>query len=412
MVARSTEAVALALEPTAVLGRTVRPASGASIEIHDERMSREHASVRFERGHWVIADLDSRNGTYVNAQRIHGEVRRRGDAILRLGHTVFVLLGDASGHPAPLDSDVVVGPELARAYQQIVRAAHEPALLLHAEPGAGKEVAARVFHEAGPRKGGAFVSVNCAAIPDGVAERLLFGGKKGVADSIGHFQLAAGGTIFLDEVSALGTGAQAKLRRVLEHREVEPAGADPMPIDVGVVAGAHSEIRVAVANDGFDAELYRRLAATTVTLPPLRERKVDIARLVQREIVALDPALRPHAKLVETCLVRPWPGNVHELQAAVRKAALAALAAKRDVVRVEDLDPAAGQTTTSATAAETAVERPKRQPTPRPIDKRTIEDALAQANNVVHVAARILGVHRSELYQLMDEHGIVFTDDT
>lgn len=364
MVARSTEAVALALGPAAVLGRTVKPVDRTSFDIDDDRMSREHASVRFERGHWVIADLESRNGTYVNGQRVNGEVRRRGDSVLRLGHTVFVLLADASGQPAPLDGDAVVGPELARTYQQIVRAARQPALLLHAEPGAGKEVAARVFHESGPRSGGAFVSVNCAAIPDGVAERLLFGGKKGIVDSIGHFQMAAGGTIFLDDITALGAGAQARLLRVLDHHELEPLGGDATRIDVGVVAGAHAEIRIAVADGRFDAELYKRLAATTVAIPSLRERKVDIARLVQREVRAVDRKLRPHAKLVESCLVRPWPGNVRELQAAIRKAAVDALAHKRDVVRVEDLDPTAGQTATSVTATETAVERPKRQAAP------------------------------------------------
>ena len=117
-----------------------------------------------------------------------------------------------------------------------------------------------------------------------------------------------------------------------------------------------------------------------------------------------------HAKFVEACLVRPWPGNIPDLQAAVRKAASTTLSVGRDTVRVEDLDPAAGLTT-GALAAETAVERPRKDTPPADLGKAEIEAALVKANGVVHLAARALGVHRSQLYQLMDKHGIVFTDE-
>ena len=409
MVARGTEAEARGFGPSAALGRTIKTPD-ATFDIDDERMSREHASVRFERGHWVIEDKESRNGTFVNGQRISGEVRRRGDTVLRLGHSVFVLLADASGHPSAVDG--AVGPELARTYELIRRAASGTTLLVHSEPGAGSQAAARIYHDAGPRRAGPLVSVSCPSIPEGVSERLLFGAQKGVVESIGHFQMARGGTIFLDEISALGANAQAKLLRLIDKRQLEPVGTlQGTPIDVGIVAGAHAELRLAVADGRFDPELYKRLAQVTVHLPALRERRVDLARLVQREVVATDATLRAHAKLVEACLVRPWPGNVGELQAAVRKAAEGALAQQRDIVRLEDLDPAAGLTA-GALAAETAVERPKSNTPPADIDKATVEAALARANNIVAVAARILGIHRSQLYQLMDKHGIVFTQET
>ncbi len=410
MVARGTEAVAHVLGAAAVLGRTIKTSEGTTHDIDDDRMSREHASVRFERGYWVIIDQESRNGTFVNGQRITGEVRRRGHTILRLGHSVFVLLADVWGHPAALD-DAVVGPELARSYDEIRRAASAPAILVHGEPGAGKEAAARLYHEAGPRRDGPFVTVNCGATPEGVAERLLFGAKKGIVESIGQFQMARGGTIFLDEISAIKPAVQVKLLRLIDKRLLEPVGAlEGAPIDVGIVAGAHAELRLAVTDGRFDAELYKRIAQVSVHLPPLRERRVDIARFVQREVVAVDASLKAHAKLVEACLVRPWPGNVPELLAAVRKAAAGVLAQKRDIVRVEDLEPAAGLTP-CALAAETAVERPKRDSGRLDIDKATVEAALLRANNIVHLAARILGVHRTQLLQLMDKHGIVVTEE-
>lgn len=409
MVARGTELVAQVFGDAAVLGRTV-VAGGTTSEIADERMSRAHASVRFEGGHWVIVDRDSRNGSFVNGQRIAGEVRRRGDTVLRLGHTVFVLLADAAGHPAPLDG-ATPGPELARAYAAIRGAAASPAVMVFGEAGTGTGVAARAYHDAGPRRAGPFVTVACGAMPEGVAERLLFGARKGVVESIGQFQLARGGTIFLDDVAALAPNVQAKLLRTLELGQVVPVGAPAgTPIDLGIVAGAQAELRLAVADGRFDPELYRRLAAVTVQLPPLRERRVDIARTVHAEVAGVDPKLRVHAKLVEASLVRPWPGNVDELQAAIRDAANAARVQGRELVRLEDLDPAAGFTA-SALAAQTAVERPKHATPPADLDKAGIEAALVRANGVIHIAARILGIHRAQLYQLMDRHGIVFTEE-
>jgi DNA-binding NtrC family response regulator len=412
MVVRGGAPVTHVIHAPATLGRTVKCDDGAAFELDDDRMSREHAHVRFERGHWIVADRESRNGTFVNGQRISGEVRRRGDCIVRLGHSVFVLLADATGHETALDDTAhVVGPELARVYDRIrAAAASSSTLFIHGEAGSGKELAARVFHEASPRRGGPFVSVSCPTIPEGVAERLLFGARKGIVESIGHFQMARGGTIFLDEIASLGGNVQTKLMRLIERGAIEPVGTtEATPIDIAVVAAGHAELRLAVADGRFDAELYKRLGTAAVSLPPLRERRVDIARLVQREVAAVDGKLAAHAKLVEACLIRQWPGNVRELLTAIRKAATGVLAQKRDSVRVEDLDPAAGLTA-GALAAETAVERPSNTP-PAEIDKAAIEAALVRANGVVHIAARILGIHRSQLYQLMDKHGIVFTDE-
>jgi len=394
MVASGAQPGALVLPPNAELGRRVA-AAGRIQEITDERMSRDHATVTRDGELWVITDLDSRNGTFVDGERITGELRRRGNVVLRLGHTVFALLTDARDQPAH-DGDPVVGPELARAHARIREHAAAAALLIYGEPGSGKELAARMFHAAGPRAAGPFVAVNCAAIPEGVAPRLLFGGTKGAIKTIGHLQMARGGTLFLDEIADLDDAAQVELERVLAQHADELA----------IVAGAH-ELRAAVSDKRFSAALYHKLIACAVQLPPLRLRKVDIARLVQREVA--DAAARshkplaPHAKLIETCMLRFWPGNVRELRATVKHAAGAAAAAERDVVRVEDLPDGAGLAGGTA-SGETAVERPKNAIVD--IDRATLLAALERANGVVSVAARSLGVHRSQLYKLMEQHGI------
>ena len=401
--------ISVVVPAPAELGRTIT-AGGTTQEIDDERMSRDHATVRRDRGAWVVVDRDSRNGTFVDGERVVGEVRRRGDVVLRLGQTVFVLLEDARGHGArpAIRGEHVVGPELARAFEHIERNAGADTLLLHGESGSGKELAARLFHDAGPRNTGPFVAVNCATIPEGVAERLLFGAKKGAfsgaVDAPGHFQMAAGGTLFLDEVAELDASVQAKLLRVLETREVVPVGASASTaIELGIVAASHRELRGAVADRRFRDDLYYRLARTTAQLPPLRARKVDIARLVQREVIAVDTKLAAHPKLLESCCVRPWPGNVRELRGAVREAAKAALVAGRDRVRLEDLPEQAGHPFGGAQPA-TALERPVGS-TPS-LDKPTIEAALARADGVVSVAARALGLHRTQLYRLMDKFGL------
>ncbi|HEU0030287.1 MAG TPA: sigma 54-interacting transcriptional regulator [Kofleriaceae bacterium] len=401
MVASGTQAASLVLPATAELGRRIA-ATGVSREVADERMSRDHATVKWDRGLWIVRDLDSRNGTYVNGERITREIRRRGDLVLRLGHTVFVLLADGRGHTAEAGaaSAGVVGPELARAYDQIRRCAAADTLLLLGEPGSGKDVAARLYHESGPRRAGPFVAVSCAAIPDGVADRLLFGGKKGIVDTIGQYQLAQGGTLFLDDLADLAGSAQRALVQLLDTGK---AKADR----VGIVAGGH-ELRAAISEGQLRDDLVRRIATTTVSLPPLRSRRVDIARLVQREIAdhaeRSGRALTPHAKLLETCCLRSWPGNISELRASIRAAAAHAVTAGRAVVRVEDLPEAAGLPLGSV-SSETAVERP-RHAAPLALDKATITAALERANGVVSVAARALGMHRSQLYKLLDQHGI------
>ena len=409
MIATGTQPAALVIPPPAELGRRIL-AGGHTHEVGDERMSRDHAVVTWDQGMWQIRDLDSRNGTFVNGERISGEVRARGDAILRLGHTLFVLLADGRGHPAP-EGDHVVGPELARAYDQIRRHVDGDLLLVHGESGSGKETAARLYHSSGPRRRGPFVAVNCAAIPEGVAERLLFGAKKGefsgAIESFGHFQMAGDGTLFLDEVAELEAAVQTKLLRAIETREVVPVGATAgAPLALGIVAASHRELRRAVVERRFRDDLYQRLAGVTVNLPPLRERKVDAARLAQREVVAVARGLAPHPKLLEACCVRAWPGNIRELRAAVRRAAAAALAAGRDVVRVDDLDPAAGKPATLT--GETAVDRPPLPPAE--LDKDIVIAALARSNGVVSVAARTLGLHRTHLYRLMAKYGIARDD--
>jgi transcriptional regulator of acetoin/glycerol metabolism len=145
-------------------------------------MSRKHATVLFDSGTWTVSDQGSRNGTFVGGSRVEGSVTFPGDGVIRTGETISLVLQDIRpffDHHVDIKEEYVVGPRLEPILQQVQRAANSGVLHVTGETGAGKEIAARHFHRFSPGRDGPFVAVNCAAIPEGVAERLLFGAKKG-----------------------------------------------------------------------------------------------------------------------------------------------------------------------------------------------------------------------------------------
>jgi len=314
-----------------LLGREA-PLAGLPV---DASMSRRHAIVSHEAGRWRVVDLDSRNGTLVDGLELHGERAFAQPRVLRIGETValftpdvraFVALGrdDLAGPGAGL----VQGPRLAEIWR-LIGAVAGSAKSLHVRgvSGTGKALAARAFHDLGPRRGGPFVAVNCAAIPPDLAERLLFGAKRGAftgadADSEGFVQAADRGTLFLDEIGELDLGLQAKLLRVLETREVLALGATrARKVDVRLVSATHRDLRALVEAGRFRQDLYFRLGRPDVRLPPLRDRAEEIAFHVVAAVRSVGGGLVADASLVEACLLRAWPGNVRELLVEVAQAA-------------------------------------------------------------------------------------------
>ena len=218
----------------------------------------------------------------------------------------------------------------------VERASHGPRLppiLLQGETGTGKSLIAHVIHQAGERSRGPFVDVNCAAIPEGLLEAELFGFERGAftdarQPKAGLFQMAHGGTIFLDELSLLPDALQAKLLKVVEERAVRRLGGTrPEPVDVLIIAAANEDLREAVEDRRFRQDLYHRLAVVTVWLPPLRERVDDIPILAEH---FLDRACKdyglPTKMLTESARAAlcayQWPGNVREVANVMERAAL------------------------------------------------------------------------------------------
>ncbi len=213
-------------------------------------------------------------------------------------------------------------------------------VLIHGETGAGKDLLARSVHFSGPRRDKAFVAVNCAAIPQELFESELFGHRRGAFTGAGetrrgHFQLASGGTLLLDEIGEMPLGLQSKLLRAIEEKKVIPIGAErPVDVDVRFIATTNSDLQEAVDRGAFRRDLFYRLSVVPVRVPPLRERPEDIpvlagqflaqsARRCRKSVRALAPSVR------EALLRYPWPGNVRELENVIERAVIVA---REDVI--------------------------------------------------------------------------------
>jgi DNA-binding NtrC family response regulator len=386
--------------------------------LEDERLSRKHATVAQRAGLWVVNDLGSTNGTFVDGARVSGQVETTSGRILRLGGSVFLLCENVRPFlESPTrtgEGGIVVGATLAATHAALARAAQAGEnVFLTGATGTGKEVAARIFHELGPK--GPFVAVNCATIQQGVAERLLFGAKKGAysgadGDADGYLQAADGGTLFLDEVAELDLSVQAKLLRAIEAKEVLALGATkPRRVSFRLCCATLFDIRDRAADGRFREDLYFRVGRPEVKIPPLRRRLEELPFHVMRELASLGEAtsqLRVDGSFIEACCLRPWPGNVRELAGEIRRAALDTLAVQKKSLGASDLDAHAGvalRVKRGGSSGETAS-----------VPRDEISEALRlEGGNVSRAAAR-LGVHRNRVRRWLDKHGVdrrTFHDD-
>ena len=317
-----------------VVGR--EPGPGGFV-LAQPAVSRHHASFRVTREAVFVKDEGSRNGTWVNGERLAGDRPLSAGDDVRIGDAILVFVDDdatlhgqyrldgscdTAAMPITIP-DAVGGLSMARLSMEVAAAARSGvSVLVLGETGVGKELVARAVHEHSRRKG-SLAAVNCAALSPQLVESELFGYERGaftgaVRQHDGLVRSADGGTLFLDEVGDLPLEAQAKLLRVLEAREVLPVGATrPIAVDVRVVCATHKDLPALVREQRFRADLYSRIAGYTIFVPPLRERKEDIALLVRALTSGLAVSFPFMAKLVR----HDWPFNVRELVSVVQRAA-------------------------------------------------------------------------------------------
>jgi transcriptional regulator with AAA-type ATPase domain len=381
-------------------------------------VSRYHAEIYRNGPLAILRDMGSRNGSFVNGLAVREAPLAAGD-VVRLGEWIGVVVYFAPNSVAQFAFGTVApglygGPKLRAALEPLLRAAKSDlSIVLEGETGTGKEVVARAIHSESGRQGG-FFAVNCAALPEGIAEAELFGYRRGAftgADraSLGHFRAASGGTLLLDEIADVSLALQAKILRVLEQREVLPLGeSKPVSVDVKIIAAAQGSLESAVAEKTFRADLFARIEGITVKLPPLRERIEDVPYLFARLMHELGggkpPAVDP--KLVERLCLYDWPLNVRELVTLVRRllvihgheAVLKAAYLPSRILR--DL----AQSATQATEPRDQAERDD-------LDfVRLIEELRSQAGNVSKAAAAC-GLSRQRAYRLIHARPEVDLED-
>jgi len=381
-----------------------------TLQFDDARMSGRHARLVREATGWVIEDAGSRNGTLLEGAKIERAPLVEGWGF-GLGRTAFgfrmaerasrsdvtadelveALPGTAT-FSTPFGARLTAANRLARSPQSLV---------LHGETGTGKEVVARGIHTAS-RRTGAFVAVNCGALPPTLVESELFGFRKGAfsgatEDRPGLIRSADAGTLFLDEIGDLPPAVQASLLRVLQEREVLPIGAArPVAVDVRVIAASHKDLEHEVAAGRFREDLLARLNGYTVEIPSLRERREDLGILIAALLSRVAPGRKLRfAPAAGWAMVRyDWPRNVRELEQVLATAAALA----DDVIEVNHLSAAVQRGNVRPPVEDLA-----------PSETRQRDELIglltAHKGNIAAVG-RAMGVARMQVHRWLERYGL------
>jgi two-component system, NtrC family, response regulator GlrR len=397
---------------------------GADFVVDDEAVSALHCEISHTPDGFVLRDLDSERGTWISGIRVR-EARLPDEARIMLGDTELAfaateLTEEASPRSEARFHDLIGDSHPMRVlFSRLARAATlSTTLFLEGESGTGKDLAARAVHDAGSRRDGPFVVVDCS-FPRLRVEGELFGrdgsGSATATEpaAASAFVRANGGTLYLDEVGGLDLDVQPLLLRLLEAHEVKPTGAlEPVLVDVRIIASTHQDLKSRIRLGAFRDDLYYRLAVTRIRLPPLRERAADIPLLVAHFLAQhsdVEASRLLDATAVERLRIRSWPGNVRELRNAVEQL----LAFGDDEVDPPSSgDPASdwrrrGQARTGRRSDVIALpfKRAKSQVVER-FEREYLAAMLEQCGGNITAAAATAEVDRVHFLRLMDRYGM------
>jgi two-component system NtrC family response regulator len=305
-----------------------------------------------------------------------------------------------------LGTMITAAPEMTKVARTIERVANAAvSVMLLGASGTGKELLAKGLHQASDRRSGAFVAINCAAIPENLLEAELFGYEKGaftgaIKTTEGKIELAQGGTLFLDEVGDIPLPLQVKLLRFLQERVIERIGGrKPIAVDTRIVCATHQDLPAMIQAGSFREDLYYRLAEIVVKIPTLAERHGDATLLAKHFLNRFAKEMNPQVKgFTPGALAAindwPWPGNVRELENRMKRAVIMA---DGKLITADDLDLGIGEEAALPVNLKAAREE---------ADRKAIRQALARTENNISNAAKLLGISRPTLYDLLKQHDL------
>ena len=418
----------------------------ADLQLPDRSVSRLHAKVFRVGGQYFLADLRSRNGTHADGKRIT-QLALDDGRMFQVGPFRIHFHRPASGFPTR--EEPTVPPGTASPFADTVKAepvrvtkrtgaptasfdapfgliggsahvrklvatirrvaASDVPVLIEGETGSGKELVARGIHDASARRERPFIVVNCGAISPELIESELFGHERGAftgatAQRKGAFELANSGTIFLDEIGELPVALQPKLLRALEQKEVKRVGGNDLLLaDVRILAATNRNLREEVARKAFREDLYFRIGAITIPIPPLRDRREDVAPIARHFLAGMGsstsaplPALSPAA--LDALISHDWPGNVRELRNAIQRAVVMAEGGELTGSDFSFLQQAA--------KPGTEPESPSGLSRWEQAERTNILGELARQMGNKTRTARALGIAKSTLFEKLKKYGI------
>ena len=389
----------------------------------EARVSRHHAVIKVDGGGARLHDLGSHNGTSVNGRPITAPHRLAPGDHIEVGSVTVIYVG--AGAPAVADaanepiqeltlgdrSVIVADPAMARLYALIEKlAASELPVLIQGETGVGKELAALAVHHRSKRRGGPFVALNCAAMPETLLESELFGYAKGaftgaVGTKQGQLEAASGGTLFLDEVGELTLTAQAKLLRVVDTKRVMRVGdVRERQVDLRIVTATNRDLAAEVAEGRFREDLFYRLAGAKLWLPPLRDRRRELPLLAARFLAAACPDRSP-PQITSQAMRRlsdyAWPGNVRELKNVMELLAATVSEPAIDVMHLPAELDATGPIPSTPPAAFRAIDLEVRE-----LERSRMAAALAATDGNRSRAAELIGMPRRTFVTKLKLYGL------
>ena len=396
------------LSNTFSIGRSIQN----QLSLGEESISRRHCRIEKHGSQYIVRDLNSANGTFLNSARVT-EAILNNDDILQVGEHFLIFTAEQESKISEMFSSENTSWAKNLELLPNIAQSHHPLLVL-GPSGSGKDCLARQVHQLSQRRWEPYISINCSALSESLIESELFGHNKGsytgaTTPRLGAFRAANNGVLFLDEIGDLPLSCQPKLLRAIENQEIKPVGSDKThAVNVRIIAATHNNLKEKVAKGQFRQDLYFRLNILNISLPPLKERMEDFETLIRR--FCRKEKIGFSHRSFEKLKAYSWPGNIRELKNVIARASVLF---RNKLVMPEDLplvmEPLSDQafnksTTFTQSPTESLTEALKN------MEKQTIEQQLFVYKGNQSKTARALGLPRTTLHDKVQMYNIDVTE--